>query len=140
MRNLKKIIIICIVALIGVGIVLFMQNGNSGESDLETLVYYGDQQASVVVDVAIQKGEMVLYLGKVKMLESNPNLLQLVETINESNEGVCIELNKQKFIVGVDQESLECQISIDNEEVEVSDISSIQLEKDDGVTLYFNEK
>lgn len=137
---MKKVIIICVIALVGIGIVFFVRNNNAVSSDSEALVYTGDQGASIAVDIAIQKGEVVLYMGKVKMLDSNPNLLQMIQTINESDEGIHILLNEKNEIVGVDENNLACQVLIDNKEVDILDTSKITLEKYDGVTLYFPEE
>lgn len=134
-KNIAIIGLVLVLAIIG--IVIYMGNKDDGLNSEDILVYSGDNGGDLKVDIAIQDGENIAYLGSVKILDSNPNLSQVVKAINESDEGIVILLNEENRIIGLDNSERNCKIAINNKNIEETDINKVTLKKNDGVTLYF---
>lgn len=134
-KNIAIIGLVLVLAIIG--IVIYMGNKDDGLNSEDVLVYNGDNGGDLKVDIAIQDGESIAYLGTVKILDSNPNLSQVVKAINESDEGIAILINEENQIIGLDNQERSCKIAINNKTIEETDISKVTLKKNDGVTLYF---
>lgn len=137
----KKLAIVgAIVIIIGVAFVLAMQM-QPRKPDEDTLIFDGDSKKGFIVDIAIQENDSVLYIGSVLLKDSKPTLENVLQTINDSNEGVDISIDNNGNIIQINDtkntnEHRWC-IYIDNKKLEENSVKKIYVNENDGITLTY---
>ena len=137
----KKLAIVgAIVVVIGVALVLFMQM-QPRQLDEDTLIFEGNSKKGVIVDIAIQADDSILFIGSVLLKDSKPTLENVLQTIKDSNEGVDITIDNNGSIEQINEtkntnEHMWC-IYIDNKKIEENNVKEIYVNENDGITLMY---
>ncbi len=100
-----KVFILAAVAVIAIFFIAGAIQNSDRKPDEYTLIFEGDNKAEVWVDIAIQGEDGVMYLASMLLKDSAPTMRDVVETINDRNEGILIGINDNGIIMSVN----ECQ-------------------------------
>lgn len=138
----KKLAIVgAIVIIIGVALVLVMQM-QPRKPDENTLIFEGDSKKGFIVDIAIQENDSILYIGSILLKDSKPTLGNVLQTINDSNEGVYISVDDDGNIVQIndtkDTNEHRWDIYIDNKKIEENSVKKIYVNENNGITLMYD--
>ena len=135
-----KVFILAAVAVIAIFFIAGAIQNSDRKPDEYTLIFEGDNKAEVWVDIAIQGEEGVMYLASMLLKDSAPTMRDVVETINDRNEGILICINDNGIIMSVN----ECQnekkywnVCINNKRALEQNIDAIQVSDYDGITLLY---
>ena len=135
-----KVFILAAVAVIAIFFIAGAIQNSDRKPDEYTLIFEGDNKAEVWVDIAIQGEDGVMYLASMLLKDSAPTMRDVVETINDRNEGILICINDNGIIMSVN----ECQnekkywnVYINNKRTPVQNIDAIQVSDYDGITLLY---
>lgn len=135
-----KVFIFVAVAVIAIFFIAGAIQNSDRKPDEYTLIFEGDNKAEVWVDIAIQGEEGVMYLASMLLKDSAPTMRDVVETINDRNEGILICINDNGIIMSVN----ECQnekkywnVYINNKRALEQNIDAIQVSDYDGITLLY---
>ena len=135
-----KVFILAAVAVIAIFFIAGAIQNSDRKPDEYTLIFEGDNKAEVWVDIAIQGEEGVMYLASMLLKDSAPTMRDVVETINNKNEGILIGMNDNGIITSVN----ECQnekkywnVCINNKRALEQNIDAIQVSDYDGITLLY---
>lgn len=135
-----KVFILAAVAVIAIFFIAGAIQNSDRKPDEYTLIFEGDNKAEVWVDIAIQGEEGVMYLASMLLKDSAPTMRDVVETINDRNEGILICINDNGIIMSVN----ECQnekkywnVYINNKRALEQNIDAIQVSDYDGITLLY---
>ena len=135
-----KVFILVAVAVIAIFFIAGAIQNSDRKPDEYTLIFEGDNKAEVWVDIAIQGEDGVMYLASMLLKDSAPTMRDVVETINNKNEGILIGMNDNGIITSVN----ECQnekkywnVCINNKRALEQNIDAIQVSDYDGITLLY---
>lgn len=135
-----KVFIFVAVAVIAIFFIAGAIQNSDRKPDEYTLIFEGDNKAEVWVDIAIQGEDGVMYLASMLLKDSAPTMRDVVETINDRNEGILIGINDNGIIMSVN----ECQnekkywnVYINNKRALEQNIDAIQVSDYDGITLLY---
>ena len=135
-----KVFILAAVAVIAIFFIAGAIQNSDRKPDEYTLIFEGDNKAEVWADIAIQGEEGVMYLASMLLKDSAPTMRDVVETINDRNEGILICINDNGIIMSVN----ECQnekkywnVCINNKRALEQNIDAIQVSDYDGITLLY---
>lgn len=135
-----KVFILAAVAVIAIFFIAGAIQNSDRKPDEYTLIFEGDNKAEVWVDIAIQGEDGVMYLASMLLKDSAPTMRDVVETINDRNEGILIGINDNGIIMSVN----ECQnekkywnVYINNKRALEQNIDAIQVSDYDGITLLY---
>ena len=135
-----KVFIFVAVAVIAIFFIAGAIQNSDRKPDEYTLIFEGDNKAEVWVDIAIQGEDGVMYLASMLLKDSAPMMRDVVETINDRNEGILICINDNGIIMSVN----ECQnekkywnVCINNKRALEQNIDAIQVSDYDGITLLY---
>ena len=135
-----KVFIFVAVAVIAIFFIAGAIQNSDRKPDEYTLIFEGDNKAEVWVDIAIQGEDGVMYLASMLLKDSAPTMRDVVETINDRNEGILICINDNGIIMSVN----ECQnekkywnVCINNKRALEQNIDAIQVSDYDGITLLY---
>ena len=135
-----KVFILAAVAVIAIFFIAGAIQNSDRKPDQYTLIFEGDNKAEVWVDIAIQGEDGVMYLASMLLKDSAPTMRDVVETINDRNEGILICINDNGIIMSVN----ECQnekkywnVCINNKRALEQNIDAIQVSDYDGITLLY---
>lgn len=135
-----KVFILAAVAVIAIFFIAGAIQNSDRKPDEYTLIFEGDNKAEVWVDIAIQGEDGVMYLVSMLLKDSAPTMRDVVETINDRNEGILICINDNGIIMSVN----ECQkekkywnVCINNKRALEQNIDAIQVSDYDGITLLY---
>lgn len=135
-----KVFILAAVAVIAIFFIAGAIQNSDRKPDEYTLIFEGDNKAEVWVDIAIQGEDGVMYLASMLLKDSAPTMRDIVETINDRNEGILICINDNGIIMSVN----ECQnekkywnVCINNKRALEQNIDAIQVSDYDGITLLY---
>ncbi len=135
-----KVFILAAVAVIAIFFIAGAIQNSDRKPDEYTLIFEGDNKAEVWVDIAIQGEDGVMYLASMLLKDSAPTMRDVVETINDRNEGILICINDNGIIMSVN----ECQnekkywnVCINNKRALEQNIDAIQVSDYDGITLLY---
>ena len=135
-----KVFILAAVAVIAIFFIAGAIQNSDRKPDKYTLIFEGDNKAEVWVDIAIQGEDGVMYLASMLLKDSAPTMRDVVETINDRNEGILICINDNGIIMSVN----ECQnekkywnVCINNKRALEQNIDAIQVSDYDGITLLY---
>ena len=135
-----KVFILVAVAVIAIFFIAGAIQNSDRKPDEYTLIFEGDNKAEVWVDIAIQGEDGVMYLASMLLKDSAPTMRDVVETINDRNEGILICINDNGIIMSVN----ECQnekkywnVCINNKRALEQNIDAIQVSDYDGITLLY---
>ena len=135
-----KVFILAAVAVIAIFFIAGAIQNSDRKPDEYTLIFEGDNKAEVWVDIAIQGEDGVMYLASMLLKDSAPTMRDVVETINNKNEGILIGMNDNGIITSVN----ECQnekkywnVCINNKRALEQNIDAIQVSDYDGITLLY---
>lgn len=135
-----KVFILAAVAVIAIFFIAGAIQNSDRKPDEYTLIFEGDNKAEVWVDIAIQGEDGVMYLASMLLKDSAPTMRDVVETINNKNEGILIGINDNGIIMSVN----ECQnekkywnVYINNKRALEQNIDAIQVSDYDGITLLY---
>lgn len=139
----KNVIVVCccsiVLVIVIAATVIFMQN-QTRKPDDDTLVFEGDNKKQIIVDIAIQE-KQIIYMGSILLKDSTPTLKDVVDTINNSNEGIVISVENGGIIKAVNdcknKDGHEWRIYINNEKVNEDNIDKIEVKQNDGITLMY---
>ncbi len=135
----KKRIIIGVIVIIAAAFFLFSRFMTRKEDKEDMLLYDGGGSEEVVVDLAVQGHDHILYLRKIKLILDNPTLGDVINAVNSEDGGVDIRLNDRGEIAQIgDEQSNEAgrwQILIDNKSVQEDNVWNIPAEDYQGFTF-----
>lgn len=127
--------IIVVIHIIGV-----VQN-SIRKPDENTLIFEGDSQTEVWIDIVIQGEHGVMYLGNMLLKDSSPTIQNVVDTINNSDKKILIGIDNSGSITSVNeycnQETRHWNIYINNRKSSSNSIDVISVNDRDGITLIF---
>ena len=135
-----KVFILVAVAVIAIFFIAGAIQNSDRKPDEYTLIFEGDNKAEVWVDIAIQGEEGVMYLASMLLKDSAPTMRDVVETINNKNEGILIGMNDNGIITSVNEcqnEKKHWNVYINNKRTPVQNIDAIQVSDYDGITLLY---
>ncbi len=140
---MKKIKILILAGIVLV--VMFFVFGRIQNSyrvpDENTLIYEGDNEKDIWIDIAIQHKNGLMYLGSMLLRDSEPTMQDVVETLNNSDVGILIVVDNNGIIASVNQypnsEMYNWNVYINNKRTEQNDINEIKVKDYDGITLMF---
>lgn len=135
-----KVFILAAVAVIAIFFIAGAIQNSDRKPDEYTLIFEGDNKAEVWVDIAIQGEEGVMYLASMLLKDSAPTMRDVVETINNKNEGILIGMNDNGIITSVNEcqnEKKHWNVYINNKKTSVQNIDAIQVSDYDGITLLY---
>lgn len=135
----KRIIILGVIIIIAAAFFLFSRFMSRKEEEEDMLLYDGGGSDEVVVDLAIQGEDNILYIRKIKLILDNPTLGDVIHAVNSEDEGVDIRLNDNGEITQIgDERSNEAgrwQIMINNKSVHENNVWNIPAQDYQGFTL-----
>ncbi len=137
MKN-KKIVLFFLIVLAGIIVFnIFMSKDDDANMSEDSIVFQGDGEKKVSVDIAIQGDEGILYIGNVICMDSKPTLMDVINTINENDQGVVIDIGDDGVIEKInDTENNESwKIEIDNEKIDETNVNKIYLKSMQGITI-----
>lgn len=138
----KKIIVVLIIIAMGfLGFIVFGRFIPETEEDM--LVYEGTGTQKTVIDIAIQEDSKILYIRKIKLIQDDPTLNDVIQIINENNEGIQIITNVNGEIEKID----DCEnnhenkwgILVENKKIEETDTRLISVENYQGITILYQK-
>lgn len=132
-------IILC-AAVITFYIIGVIQN-SIRKPDEDTLIFEGDNQSEVWIDMVIQGKEGIIYLGSMLLKDSQPTMQNVVDTINNSDEEILIDIDHSGMIFSVNgcqnEEMRHWNLYINNKGIPPDSIKDIRVNDYDGITLRF---
>lgn len=132
--------IILSAAIIIIYIIGVIQN-SIRKPDEDTLIFEGDNQSEVWGDIVIQGKEGIIYLGNMLLKDSQPTMLNVVDTINNSDEGILIDIDNGGMVLSVNgcqnEKTRHWNIYINNKGIPPNNINDIRVNDYDGITLRF---
>ena len=135
----KRIIIAGVIVIIAAAFFLFSRFMSRKEDEEDMLLYDGGGSEEVVVDLAVQGHDHILYLRKIKLILDNPTLGDVINAVNSEDGGVDIRLNDRGEIARIGEEQSNeagrWQILIDNKSVQETNVWNIPAEDYQGATL-----
>lgn len=135
-----KVIILAGVAVIAIFLIAGAMQNADRKPDEYTLIFEGDNKAEVWADIAIQGENGVMYLGSMLLKDSAPTMRNVVETINNKNEGILIGIDDKGIITSVNEcqnETKHWNVYINNKRTSEQNIDAIQVSDYDGITLLY---
>ena len=135
-----KIVIWAAVAVIAIFFIAGAIQNSDRKPDECTLIFEGDNKAEVWVDIAIQGENGVMYLCSMLLKDSAPTMCDVVETINNKNEGILIGMDDNGIITSVNEcqnETKHWNVYINNKRTSEQSIDAIQVSDYDGITLLY---
>ncbi|MDE5590511.1 MAG: hypothetical protein K2J60_15450 [Acetatifactor sp.] len=135
-----KIVILATVAVIAIFFIAGAVQNSDRKPDEYTLIFEGDNKAEAWVDIAIQGENGVMYLGSMLLKDSAPTMRDVVETINNKNEGILIGMDNNGIIISVNEyqnETKHWNVYINNKKTSEQNIDAIQVSDYDGITLLY---
>ena len=135
-----KVFIFVAVAVIAIFFIAGAIQNSDRKPDEYTLIFEGDNKAEVWVDIAIQGEDGVMYLASMLLKDSAPTMRDVVETINDRNEGILIGMDDQGRITSVNEcqnEKKHWNVYINNKRALEQNIDAIQVSDYDGITLLY---
>ncbi len=135
-----KVFILAGVAVIVIFFIAGAIQNSDRKPDEYTLIFEGDNKAEVWVDIAIQGENGLMYLGSMLLKDSAPTMRDVVETINNKNEGILIGMNDNGNITSVNEyqnEKKHWNVYINNKRTLEQNIDAIQVSDYDGITLLY---
>ncbi len=126
-------------------IVIFFIAGAVQNSDRKpdeyTLIFEGDHKGEVWIDIAIQGEKGIMYLGSMLLKDSAPTMHDVVETINNKNEGILIGMDDHGIITSVNEyqnnETQHWHVYINNKRTSEENTDAIYVSDYDGITLLY---
>lgn len=135
----KLLIILIFLGIIIVGVLIAGRLMPEEAEDM--LIFRGTGSEETTVDVAIQEGDHLLYIRKIRLIQDDPVLADIIRAINDSDEGIFIEVDARgsiyKIYSYVNNEKT-WQVSIDNRRVAETDVGAIPVENYQGITLLYD--
>ena len=135
-----KIVILAAVAVFAIFFIAGAVQNSDRKPDEYTLIFEGDNKAEAWVDIAIQGENGVMYLGSMLLKDSAPTMRNVVETINNKNEGILIGIDDKGIITSVNEyqnETKHWNVYINNKSTVEQNIDAIQVSDYDGITLLY---
>lgn len=135
----KRIIIVGVIVIIAAAFFLFSRFMSRKEDEEDMLLYDGGGSEEVVVDLAVQGHDHILYIRKIKLILDNPTLGDVINAVNSEVGGVDIRLNGSGEITQIgDEQNNEAgrwQILIDNKSVHEDNVWNIPAQDYQGFTF-----
>lgn len=135
-----KIVILAVVAVIAIFFTAGAIQNSDRKPDEYTLIFEGDNKAEVWADIAIQGENGVMYLGSMLLKDSAPTMRDVVETINNKNEGILIGMDDNGIITSVNEcqnETKHWNVYINNKRILEQNIDAVRVSDYDGITLLY---
>lgn len=136
-----KIVILAAMAVIAIFLIAGAVQNSDRKPDEYTLIFEGDNKAEAWVDIAIQGEKGVMYLGSMLLKDSAPTMRDVVETINDRNEGILIGMDDNGVIISVNEyqneETQHWHVYINNKRTLKDNTDDIQVSDYDGITLLY---
>ena len=136
-----KIVILAAVAVIAIFFIAGAVQNSDRKPDEYTLIFEGDNKAEVWVDIAVQGENGIMYLGSMLLKDSAPTMRDVVETINDRNEGILIGVDDNGVITSVNEyqndEMRHWHVYINNKRTLKDNTDDIQVSDYDGITLLY---
>lgn len=135
-----KVFILAGAAVIAIFFIAGAIQNSDRKPDEYTLIFEGDNKAEVWIDIAIQRENGVMYLGSMLLRDSAPTMRNVVETINNKNEGILIGMDDNGIITSVNEcqnETKHWNVYINNKRTLEQNIDAIQVSDYDGITLLY---
>ena len=135
-----KVFILAAVAVIAIFLIAGAIQNSDRKPDEYTLIFEGDNNAEIWVDIAIQGEDGMMYLGSMLLKDSAPTMHDVVETINDRNEGILIGMDDNGIITSVNEcqnETKHWNVYINNKRTSEQNIDAIQVSDYDGITLLY---
>lgn len=139
MRKIK-VFILAAVAVFAIFLIAGAIQNSDRKPDEYTLIFEGDNKAEVWIDIAIQGENGVMYLGSMLLKDSAPTMRDVVETINDRNEGILIGMDDNGIIISVNEcqnETKHWNVYINNKRTLEENADAIQVSDYDGITLLY---
>ena len=137
----KKVFILAAVAVIAIFFIAGAIQNSDRKPDECTLIFEGDNKAEVWADIAIQGEEGIMYMGSMLLKDSAPTMRDVVETINDGNEGILIGMDNNGIIISVNEyinkETQHWHVYINNKRTSEENTDDIQVSGYDGITLLY---
>lgn len=135
----KLLIVLIFLGVVTVGVLIAGRLMPEAVEDMLTCRGAGSEET--IVDVAIQEGDHLLYIRKIRLIQDDPVLADIIRAINESDEGIFIEVDAHgsiyKIYSYVNNEKT-WQVYIENRRVEETDAGVIPVENYQGITLLYH--
>lgn len=135
----KRIIIVGIIIITAAVFFLFSRFMSQKEDKEDILLYDGGGSEEVVVDLAVQREDRILYIRKIKLILDNPTLGDVIKAVNSEDEGVAIRLNDNGEITQIGDaprdEAGRWQILVDNKSVHENNVWYIPAQDYQGFTF-----
>jgi len=136
-----KVFILAGVAVIAIFLIVGAVQNSNRKPDEYTLIFEGDNKGEVWIDIAIQGEKGLMYLGSMLLKDSAPTMRDVVETINNRNEGILIGMDDDGIITSVNEYQNEgthyWNVYINNKRTSEDNIDAIQVSDYDGITLMY---
>lgn len=137
----RKVFILAAVAVIAIFFVAGAVQNADRKPDEYTLIFEGDNKAEVWADIAIQGEDGMMYLGSMLLRDSAPTMHDVVETINDRNEGILIGMDDNGIITSVNEyknkETQQWHVYINNKRILEENTDAIRVSDYDGITLLY---
>ena len=137
----RKVFILAAVAVIAIFFVAGAVQNADRKPDEYTLIFEGDNKAEVWADIAIQGEDGMMYLGSMLLRDSAPTMHDVVETINDRNEGILIGMDDNGIITSVNEhkskETHHWHVYINNKRTLEENTDAIRVSDYDGITLLY---
>ena len=139
-----KVFILAAMAAITIFFIAGAIQNSDRKPDEYTLIFEGDNNAEIWVDIAIQGEDGMMYLGSMLLKGSAPTMHDVVETINDRNEGILIGMDDKGSIISVNEyknkEAQHWHIYINNKRILEKNTDAIRVSDYDGITLLYEER
>ncbi len=136
-----KVFILASVAVIAIIYIIGAVQNSNRKPDEYTLIFEGDNKGEVWIDIAIQGEKGLMYLCSMLLKDSAPTMRDVVETINNRNEGILIGMGDDGIITSVNEyqnnETQHWHVYINNQRTSEDNIDAIQVSDYDGITLMY---
>ena len=136
-----KVFILAAGAVIAIFFVAGAVQNADRKPDEYTLIFEGDNKAEVWADIAIQGEDGMMYLGSMLLRDSAPTMHDVVETINDRNEGILIGMDDNGIITSVNEhknkETQQWHVYINNKRILEENTDAIRVSDYDGITLLY---
>lgn len=137
----RTVFILATVAVIAIFFVAGAVQNADRKPDEYTLIFEGDNKAEVWADIAIQGEDGMMYLGSMLLRDSAPTMHDVVETINDRNEGILIGMDDNGIITSVNEyknkETHHWHVYINNKRTLEENTDAIRVSDYDGITLLY---
>ena len=137
----RTVFILAAVAVIAIFFVAGAVQNADRKPDEYTLIFEGDNKAEVWADIAIQGEDGMMYLGSMLLRDSAPTMHDVVETINDRNEGILIGMDDNGIITSVNEhinkETQQWHVYINNKRILEENTDAIRVSDYDGITLLY---